>query len=80
MRWALSYFEGVTAPNGLLPYDERYWVFLDWADIFKEGYATVYNLFYFMTLERPRGSSPSWAIRRTPPSASAAPSRFAPPS
>ena len=60
MRRALSYFEGVTAPNGLLPYDERYWVFLDWADIFKEGYATVYNLFYFMRSKRPRSSCPDW--------------------
>ena len=37
--------------TGFFPYDERYWLFLDWADIFKEGYATVYNIFYFLALE-----------------------------
>jgi len=51
MRRALAYFEDITASNGLLPYDERYWLFLDWAEIFKEGYPTVYNMFYFMALE-----------------------------
>ncbi|MHC4711885.1 MAG: alpha-L-rhamnosidase-related protein [Planctomycetota bacterium] len=47
---ALSYFEEMTAPNGLLPYDDRYWLFLDWADIFKDGYPTLYNLMYFEAL------------------------------
>ena len=51
VRRALSYFEGMTAANGLLPYDDRYWLFLDWADIFKEGYPTVYNMFYYWTLK-----------------------------
>jgi len=51
IRRALSYFEDITAANGLLPYDNRYWLFLDWADIFKQGYPTVYNIFYFWALK-----------------------------
>ncbi len=47
---ALSYFEEMTAANGLLPYDDRYWLFLDWADVFKDGYPTLYNLMYFEAL------------------------------
>jgi hypothetical protein len=51
MLRALSYFEGALAPNGLLPYDERYWLFLDWADVFKDGYPAIYNIMYFWALE-----------------------------
>jgi len=51
MFWALDYFRGVTAKNGLLPYDDRYWLFLDWAAVFKEGYPTLYNIMYFWALE-----------------------------
>ena len=50
VRYALSYFEEMAAETGLLPYDDRYWLFLDWADIFKEGYPTVYNIMYFDAL------------------------------
>lgn len=48
---ALKYFEQMTGSNGLLPYDDRYWLFLDWCPIFKEGYPTVYNIFYVWALE-----------------------------
>jgi hypothetical protein len=41
---ALLYFDGAVDKNGLLPYDNRYWLFLDWCPIFKEGYPTLYNL------------------------------------
>jgi alpha-L-rhamnosidase len=49
---ALAYFAERTAANGLLPFDPRYWLFLDWTGLFKEGYSTVYNLFYLLALER----------------------------
>jgi hypothetical protein len=48
---ALGYFEKATAKNGLIGYDNRYWLFLDWADIFKDGYPTLYNLYYVMALK-----------------------------
>jgi hypothetical protein len=51
MLRALSYFENALSPNGLLPYDARYWLFLDWADVFKNGYPTLYNVMYFWALE-----------------------------
>ena len=35
----------------LLPYDRRYWLFLDWAPIHKDGYPTVYNAWYVLALE-----------------------------
>ncbi len=47
---ALSYFDEVTKSNGLIAHDERYWLFLDWADISKEGFPAVYNIMYFQTL------------------------------
>jgi hypothetical protein len=46
----LEYFRQGTAKNGLLPYDDRYWLFLDWHPIFKDGYPTVYNLLYLWAL------------------------------
>jgi hypothetical protein len=36
--------------NGLLRHDPRYWLFLDWAPLFREGYPAVYNLFYLLAL------------------------------
>lgn len=47
---AFDYFHKITAKNGLLPYDDKYWLFLDWCDIFKDGYSTLYNLLYLMAL------------------------------
>ncbi|OGS22002.1 MAG: hypothetical protein A2252_08270 [Elusimicrobia bacterium RIFOXYA2_FULL_39_19] len=48
---ALGYFHNVTAKNGLIPYDDRYWLFLDWAPMFDAGYPTLYNMFYLMALQ-----------------------------
>jgi len=54
VRRALEYFRGKLArtgpAKGLLPYDERYWLFLDWCPIFKGGYPTLYNLYYIQAL------------------------------
>ena len=50
---ALSYFEQQTdARSGLLSYDKRYWLFLDWTNIFKEGYPTLYTLWLLIALEK----------------------------
>jgi alpha-L-rhamnosidase len=48
---AFDYFEEQSAKTGLLPYDPRYWLFLDWAETFKDGIPTLYNLEYLDTLE-----------------------------
>jgi len=48
----LEYFRQSTAKNGLIPYDDRYWLFLDWHPLFKEGYPTVYNLLYLWALRK----------------------------
>ncbi len=48
---ALAYFESMAASNGLLPADRRYWLFLDWCPLFRDGYSTVYNLLYLLALE-----------------------------
>ncbi len=47
---AFDYFHNMTGNNGLIPYDERYWLFLDWCNIFKDGYPTLYNFFYLLAL------------------------------
>lgn len=49
---ALHYFHNAIAKNGLLPYDKRYWLFLDWTGLFKDGYPTLYNLLYLMALRK----------------------------
>ncbi len=50
---ALDYFESMTdAASGLVAYDPRYWLFLDWSGVFKEGYSTVYNLWLLIALDR----------------------------
>jgi hypothetical protein len=51
VRRALGYFEDARAKNGLLPFDPRYWLFLDWHPIVKEGYPTLFNLLYLMALD-----------------------------
>jgi alpha-L-rhamnosidase len=48
----LGYFIGkLDKKSGLLPYDQRYWLFLDWAPIHKDGYSTVYNAWFVLALE-----------------------------
>ncbi|MFZ4778506.1 MAG: alpha-L-rhamnosidase C-terminal domain-containing protein [Terrimicrobiaceae bacterium] len=50
---ALKYFEEMTDPKtGLIGNDNRYWLFLDWTGLFKEGYSTVYNLWLLIALEK----------------------------
>lgn len=52
IREVLSYFKK-EAPKyeGLICYDERYWLFLDWSDLEKENGAPIlYNMWYLMTL------------------------------
>ncbi|MFA7344516.1 MAG: alpha-L-rhamnosidase C-terminal domain-containing protein [Terrimicrobiaceae bacterium] len=53
IRGALKYFEEMTNPQtGLVGCDKRYWLFLDWTGIFKDGYSTVYNLWLLVALEK----------------------------
>lgn len=53
VKEALRYFKDSTdAKTGLIGHDKRYWLFLDWTDLFKEGYSTVYNLWLIIALER----------------------------
>lgn len=50
---ALDYFARQTDPEtGLVSYDPRYWLFLDWTNIFKDGYPTVLNLWLLITLTK----------------------------
>lgn len=51
---ALNYFctEGMDEKTGLLRYDERYWLFLDWCDMPKQGVPALYNLWYVYTLKK----------------------------
>ncbi len=49
---ALTYFEAHTGKHGLAEYDDRYWLFLDWADLFKEGAPSIYNLWLLLALEK----------------------------
>ena len=49
----LAYFDGEGRGGGrLLRYDPRYWLFLDWADIPKQGSPTLLNLWYVHALRR----------------------------
>ncbi len=50
---ALAYFRDHTDPaSGLVTYDERYWLFLDWIDIFKDGAPALYNLWLLLALDK----------------------------
>lgn len=49
---ALTYFETHTGPDGLVVHDPRYWLFLDWTDLFKEGAPSVYNLWLVLALDK----------------------------
>jgi hypothetical protein len=48
---ALEYFYSQTNRKSLLVSDERYWLFLDWVDVYRDGNPTLYNLFYIMALK-----------------------------
>ena len=48
----LGYFTGEgRGKNGLLRFDPRYWLFLDWTEIQKDGTSTLLNLWYFHALD-----------------------------
>jgi hypothetical protein len=49
----LNYFrtEG-KSKNGLLQFDRRYWLFLDWSDLYREGNPALLNLWYALALEK----------------------------
>ena len=50
---ALDYFRKHTDPGtGLIVCDPRYWLFLDWTDLFKDGMPTVYNLWLLIALDK----------------------------
>lgn len=50
---ALAYFESRVDPRTqLLTYDPRYWLFLDWCELPREGSSSVYNLWLLLALER----------------------------
>jgi len=49
----LGYFEGEgRGASGLLRYDPRYWLFLDWCQIHKDGTPTLLNLWYLLMLQK----------------------------
>ncbi len=53
IRGALAYFRQWTdEKTGLLRYDKRYWLFLDWTGIRREGCSSVYNLWLLHALDR----------------------------
>ena len=50
---ALAYFQAQTNPRtGLIGNDYRYWLFLDWTKIYKDGSPTLYNLWFAIALEK----------------------------
>jgi hypothetical protein len=49
---ALAYFEAHTGRDGLVTYDPRYWLFLDWTELPKDGASSIYNLWLVLALER----------------------------
>lgn len=54
VKKVLAYFEGkdVRAPNGLLKYDPRFWLFEDWAPLPKQEVPAFLNLWYCLTLRK----------------------------
>jgi hypothetical protein len=53
IKKALEYFESqLNSKTGLLNYDHRFWLFLDWTGIHKHGCSSVYSLWYLHTLDR----------------------------
>lgn len=53
IRQALRYFEdGIDSKTGMLAFDKRYWLFLDWAEVFKDGYSTVYTMWLLIALDK----------------------------
>jgi hypothetical protein len=49
----LNYFCGEgRGKDGLLRYDKRYWLFLDWCNIHRDGTPTLLNLWYLLMIEK----------------------------
>ncbi|MBN1553836.1 MAG: hypothetical protein JXA11_03770 [Phycisphaerae bacterium] len=65
VRRVLDYFrtEGVGG-GGLLRYDERYWLFLDWCDLERKGCPALLNLWYVYTLQKLRDLARAAGLRR----------------
>jgi alpha-L-rhamnosidase len=49
---ALAYFAAHTGVDGLVQYDSRYWLFLDWTELPRDGASSVYNLWLVLALDR----------------------------
>lgn len=49
---ALDYFAAHTGRHGLVQYDPRYWLFLDWTELPRDGASSVYNFWLLIALER----------------------------
>ncbi len=50
---ALDYFKRKTDPDsGLVTYDDRFWLFLDWTEIHKDGTPTLLNLWLLLALDK----------------------------
>jgi hypothetical protein len=53
VKKALAYFKQETDPKtGLLRYDPRFWLFLDWTGLQKNGCSSVFSLWLHYVLER----------------------------
>ena len=53
VRRALDYFERHTDPaTGLVTHDDRFWLFLDWTDIHKDGAPALLNLWLLLALDK----------------------------
>ncbi len=48
---AIMFFADRAGKIGLLPPMPEYWVFLDWAPLYKNGYSAVFNLLYLSALK-----------------------------
>ncbi|HRR95496.1 MAG TPA: trehalase family glycosidase [Candidatus Ratteibacteria bacterium] len=48
---AISFFDKKVEENYLLPPMPEWWVFLDWAPLYKEGFSCLFNLMYLYTLK-----------------------------
>ena len=49
----LDYFqEQIDSRTGLVQYDSRYWLFLDWTELQREGFPTILNLWLLIALEK----------------------------
>lgn len=48
----LKYFDAHTGKDDLLRYDQRYWLFLDWTELPRDGASCIYNLWFMLALER----------------------------